>query len=104
MVDEKVISMLLVVAMLTTIFAAMIPQTVSAATMTVEIGKVTAAVGSKVEIPITLKGVPSKGMANCDFDTAGHNASQIGRLYRLPQIEGKYIHSHYNDYCKGRGS
>jgi len=29
--------------------------------------KVTAAVGSKVEIPITLKGVPSKGMANCDF-------------------------------------
>jgi len=38
------------------------------------------------------------------FDTAGHNASQIGRLYRLPQIEGKYIHSHYNDYCKGRGS
>jgi len=27
-----------------------------------------------------------------------------GRLYRLPQIEGKYIHSHYNDYCKGRGS
>ncbi|UWV47537.1 cohesin domain-containing protein [Acetivibrio thermocellus] len=64
---RKVISMLLVVAMLTTIFAAMIPQTVSAATMTVEIGKVTAAVGSKVEIPITLKGVPSKGMANCDF-------------------------------------
>ncbi|GAE90452.1 endoglucanase precursor [Acetivibrio straminisolvens JCM 21531] len=65
---KKVISMIVVVAMLTTIFAAMIPQSISAAgTMTVEIGKVTGAVGTTVQIPVTLSGVPSKGIANGDF-------------------------------------
>ncbi|ODM27873.1 hypothetical protein A7W90_17575 [Clostridium sp. Bc-iso-3] len=65
---KKVISMIVVVAMLTTLFAGMIPQKATAAsTMTVEIGKVTGAVGSTVEIPVTLSGVPSKGIVNGDF-------------------------------------
>ena len=61
---KKVISMLVVVAMLTAIFAAgVIPNSLVLASqeLTVKVGSVQGSAGTTVKIPVELSGVPSKG-------------------------------------------
>lgn len=67
---KKVISMLVVVAMLTAIFAAgVIPNSLVLASqeLTVKVGSVQGSAGTTVKIPVELSGVPAKGINNSDF-------------------------------------
>ncbi|MDQ2084817.1 cohesin domain-containing protein, partial [Herbivorax sp. ANBcel31] len=67
---KKVISMLVVVAMLTAIFAAgALPDSLVSASqeLTVKIGSVQGSTGTTVQIPVDFSGVPASGVNNCDF-------------------------------------
>ncbi|HHX17507.1 MAG TPA: cellulosomal-scaffolding protein A, partial [Clostridium sp.] len=67
---KKVISMLVVVAMLTAIFAAgVIPNSwvLASQELTLKVGSVQGSSGTTVKIPVELSGVPASGINNSDF-------------------------------------